>query len=202
MVRRSLFLEEVYRDCFDLMAGGGAYEKAAEALRLLGAGIAGGLCSTGSVYLELMGRCPAGGQPVFAGIWEVWKLLVTGFLMIWIRTFRETDQRLGKKRNASADRGVFLDESFEVAREGTGSPGLIRRDFAEWAGDSAGAVFSYRLEKSVFMGFFCMGVRFLAVALVRAADDRENTVSGPSFLNEKSKEFTAMADSGNRLLEL
>ena len=36
------------------MAGGGACERRAEALRLLGAGIAGGLCSTGSVYLELM----------------------------------------------------------------------------------------------------------------------------------------------------
>lgn len=34
----------------------------------------------------------------------------------------------------------------------------------------------------MFMGFFCMGVRFLAVALCEAADDRENTVSGPSFL--------------------
>ena len=71
---------------------------------------------------------------------------------------------------------------FEVAREGTGSPGLIRRDFAEWAGDSAGAVFSYRLEKSDVYGIFLYGSSFLGGSSCEAADDRENTVSGPSFL--------------------
>ena len=154
------FLEEVYRDVLILWLAAVLMRRRAEVLRLLGAGIAGGLCSTGSVYLELMGRYPAGGQPVFAGIWEVWKLLVTGFLMIW----------------------RFLDESFEVAREGTGSPDLIRRDFAEWAGDSAGAVFSYRLEKSDVYGIFLYGSSFLGGSSCEAADDRENTVSGPSFL--------------------
>ena len=84
-----------------------------------------------------------------------------------------------EKRNASADRG---DSWMEVAREGTGSPGLIRRDFAEWAGDSAGAVFSYRLEKSDVYGIFLYGSSFLGGSSCEAADDRENTVSGPSFL--------------------
>ena len=69
-----------------------------------------------------------------------------------------------------------------MAREGTGRPGLIRRDFAEWAGDSAGAVFSYRLEKSDVYGIFLYGSSFLGGSSCEAADDRENTVSGPSFL--------------------
>ena len=57
------FLEEVYRDVLILWLAAVLMRRRAEVLRLLGAGIAGGLCSTGSVYLELMGRCPAGGQP-------------------------------------------------------------------------------------------------------------------------------------------
>ena len=98
------FLEEVYRDVLILWLAAVLMRRRAEILRLLGAGIAGGLCSTGSVYLELMGRCPAGGQPVFAGIWEVWKLLVTGFLMIWI-AFPGKQTMRQEKRNASADSG-------------------------------------------------------------------------------------------------
>ena len=99
------FLEEVYRDVLILWLAAVLMRRRAEALRLLGAGIAGGLCSTGSVYLELMGRCPAGGQPVFAGIWEVWKLLVTGFFDDLDRFFREKQTMRQEKRNASADRG-------------------------------------------------------------------------------------------------
>ena len=53
----------------------------------------------------------------------------------------------------------------------------------------------------MFMGFFCMGVRFLAVALVRRPMIGKTRYQVRLFLNEKSKEFTAMADSGNRLLE-
>lgn len=53
------FLEEVYRDVLILWLAAVLMRRRAEVLRLLGAGIAGGLCSTGSVYLELMGRCPA-----------------------------------------------------------------------------------------------------------------------------------------------
>ena len=98
------FLEEVYRDVLILWLAAVLMRRRAEVLRLLGAGIAGGLCSTGSVYLELMGRCPAGGQPVFAGIWEVWKLLVTGFLMIRI-AFPGKQTMRQEKRNASADSG-------------------------------------------------------------------------------------------------
>ena len=53
----------------------------------------------------------------------------------------------------------------------------------------------------MFMGFFCMGVRFLAVALVRRPMIGKTRYQVRLFLNEKSKEFTAMADSGNRLVE-
>ena len=50
------FLEEVYRDVLILWLAAVLMRRRAEVLRLLGAGIAGGLCSTGSVYLELMGK--------------------------------------------------------------------------------------------------------------------------------------------------
>ena len=46
----------------------------------------------------------------------------------------------------------------------------------------------------MFMGFFCMGVRFLAVALVRRPMIGKTRYQVRLFLNEKSKEFTAMAD--------
>ena len=48
------FLEEVYRDVLILWLAAVLMRRRAEALRLLGAGIAGGLCSTGSVYLDVL----------------------------------------------------------------------------------------------------------------------------------------------------
>lgn len=73
-------------------------------------------------------------------------------------------------------------ESFRESWEGTGSPGLIRWDPAERAGNPAGTVLSYRLEKSDIYGLFLRGRPFFDGNSCEAADDRENTVSGSSFL--------------------
>ena len=54
------FLEEVYRDVLILWLAAVLMRRRAEALRLLGAGIAGGLCSTGSVYLQADSRYSLG----------------------------------------------------------------------------------------------------------------------------------------------
>lgn len=194
------FLEEVYRDVLILWLAAVLMRRRAEALRLLGAGIAGGLCSTGSVYLELMGRCPAGGQPVFAGIWEVWKLLVTGFLMIWI-AFPGKQTMRQEKRNASADRGDSWMKVLKWRGKELGvlvlSAGILQSGLAILRE----RCFLTGWKSLMFMGFFCMGVRFLAVALVRRPMIGKTRYQVRLFLNEKSKEFTAMADSGNRLVE-
>ena len=160
------FLEEVYRDVLILWLAAVLMRRRAEVLRLLGAGIAGGLCSTGSVYLELMGRCPAGGPPVFAGIWEVWKLLVTGFLMIWI-AFPGKQTMRQEKRNASADRGDSWMKVLKWRGKELGvlvlSAGILQSGLAILRE----RCFLTGWKSLMFMGFFCMGVRFLAVALVR-----------------------------------
>lgn len=194
------FLEEVYRDVLILWLAAVLMRRRAEILRLLGAGIAGGLCSTGSVYLELMGRCPAGVQPVFAGIWEVWKLLVTGFLMIWI-AFPGKQTMRQEKRNASADSGDSWMKVLKWRGKELGvlvlSAGILQSGLAILRE----RCFLTGWKSLMFMGFFCMGVRFLAVALVRRPMIGKTRYQVRLFLNEKSKEFTAMADSGNRLVE-
>ena len=53
----------------------------------------------------------------------------------------------------------------------------------------------------IFMGFFCVGVRSLTATLVKRPMIGKTRYQVRLFLNEKSKEFTAMADSGNRLVE-
>ena len=44
------------------------------------------------------------------------------------------------------------------------------------------SLFENRLEKSDVYGIFLYGSSFLGGSSCEAADDRENTVSGPSFL--------------------
>ena len=53
----------------------------------------------------------------------------------------------------------------------------------------------------LFMGFFCTGVRFFAEALVKRPVIGKMRYQVRLFLNGRSKEFTAMEDSGNRLVE-
>lgn len=53
----------------------------------------------------------------------------------------------------------------------------------------------------LFMGFFCAGVRFFAEALVKRPVIGKMRYQVRLFLNGRSKEFTAMEDSGNRLVE-
>ena len=73
-------------------------------------------------------------------------------------------------------------ESFRGTWEGTGCYGLICGDPAEWAGDFAGAVLSYRMEKPDVYGIFLYGSPFLCGVSCKTADDRENTVSSQAFL--------------------
>ena len=164
------FLEEVYRDVLILWLAAVLMRKRAAAPRLLGAGIAGGLCSTGIVYLELMG----------CSIWEAGKLLVTGLLMVWIAFPGKAFVDRGKELGVLALSAGILQSGLAILRE--------RCFLTGW-------------KSLMFMGVFCMGVRFLAAALVKRPMIGKTRYRVRLFLNEKSKEFTAMADSGNRLVE-
>jgi len=194
------FLEEAYRDVLIIWLAAVLLRRRAAVPRLLGAGIVGGLCSTGIVYLELMGRHPAGGQTVFVGIWEVGKMLVTGFLMIWIAfpgkwTIRQ------EKREIPADSGDSWMKIFKCHGKELGtlvlSAGILQSGLAILRD----RCFLTGWKSLMFLGFFCLGVRFFAAALVRRPMVGKTRYRVQLFLNEKSKEFTAMADSGNRLVE-
>ncbi len=194
------FLEEAYRDVLIVWLAAVLLRRRTVVQRLMGAGIVGGLCSTGIVYLELMGRCPAGGQTVFAGIWEVGKMLVTGFLMIWI-AFPEKQTMRQEKREVPADSGDSWMKVFKCHGKALGvlvlSAGILQSGLAILRE----RCFLTGWKSLMFMGFFCVGIRFFAAALVRWPMVGKTRYQVRLFLNEKSKEFTAMADSGNRLVE-
>lgn len=174
------FLEEVYRDVLILWLAAVLMRRRSAVLRFLGAGIAGGLCSTGIVYLELMGRCPVGRQMVSTGVWEVGKLLVTGLFMVWIAFPGNAFANRGKELGVLVLSAGILQSGLAILRE--------RCFLTGW-------------KSLMFMGFFCAGVRFFAAALVRRPMVGKTRYRVRLFLNEKSKEFMAMADSGNRLVE-
>lgn len=94
------FLEEVYRDVLILWLAAVLMRRRAEALRLLGAGIAGGLCSTGSVYLELMGRCLQADSRYF---WDMGSLETAGD-----RIFEDLDQLFRENRPCARRKGMLL----------------------------------------------------------------------------------------------
>lgn len=164
------FLEEVYRDVLILWLAAVLMRRWAVAPRLLGAGIAGGLCSTGSVYLELMGY----------SIWEAGKLLVTGLLMVWIAFPGKAFVDRGKELGVLVLSAGILQSGLAILRE---------------------QCFLTGWKSLIFMGLFCVGVRFFAAALVKRPMVGKTRYQVRLFLNEKSKEFTAMVDSGNRLVE-
>lgn len=194
------FLEEVYRDVLILWLAAVLMRKLVNASRLLAAGIAGGLCSTGVVYLELMGRCPVGGPTVFTRIWEAGKLLVTGLFMVWIafpgkRTMRQ------ERKDVSADSEGSWMKVFKCRGKQLGvlvlSAGILQSGLAILRE----RCFLTGWRSLMFMGLFCVGVRLFAATLVKRPMIGKTRYQVRLFLNEKSKEFTAMADSGNRLVE-
>lgn len=94
------FLEEVYRDVLILWLAAVLMRRRAEALRLLGAGIAGGLCSTGSVYLGTYGKMSCRRT---AGIrWDMGSLETAGD-----RIFDDLDRFSGKTDHAPGEKECF-----------------------------------------------------------------------------------------------
>ena len=208
------FLEEVYRDVLILWLAAVLMRRRTARRRLLAAGIAGGLCSTGIIYLELTGGLPvmdskvfsespvgsSGGGPIGSGIWEAGKLLVTGLFMLWIAFPGKMFLR-SEKRSISADREVsrmkaFMDRGKELGALVL-SAGILQSGLAVLRE----RCFLTGWKSLMFMGFFCMGVCSFAAALVKRPVIGNTRYRVRLFLNEKSKEFTAMADSGNRLAE-
>lgn len=151
MVRRSLFSGGGVPGCFDLVAGGGAYEKAGCGPTTSGCRDRRGTlqyrdCLSGAYGMFHMGSRETAGDWAFDGL----------------------DRVSG--------------ESFCGPWEGTGSSGLICGDPAEWAGDSKGTVFSYRMEKPDVYGSFLYGSPIFGGSSCEAADDWKNAVSGSAFL--------------------
>lgn len=165
------FLEEVYRDVLSLWLAAVLMRKKAVGLRLMAAGIAGGLCSTGIIYLELIGNGTR---------WEVGELLVTGLFMVWIAFPGKAFVNRGKELGVLVLSAGILQSGLAILRE--------RCFLTGW-------------KSLIFMGFFCVGVRSLTATLVKRPMIGKTRYQVRLFLNEKSKEFTAMADSGNRLVE-
>lgn len=101
--------------------------------------------------------------------------------MIWI-AFPGKQTMRQEKRNASADSGDSWMKVLKWRGKELGvlilSAGILQSGLAILRA----AVFSYRLEKSDVYGIFLYGSSFLGGSSCEAADDRENTVSGPSFL--------------------
>lgn len=154
MVRRSLFSGGGVPGCFDLVAGGGAYEEAGSGFETSG-------CRDrwGSL--------------------QYWDRLSGAYGMFHMGSRETADDRAfdGLDRVSG--------ESFCEPRKGAGSPGFIRGDPAERSGDSAGAVFSNRMEKPDVYGIFLCGSPFFCGVSCKKADDRENTVSGPAVLKRE-----------------
>lgn len=194
------FLEEVYRDVLSLWLAAVLMRRRAAALRLLGAGIAGGLCCTGIVYLELVGRCPAGRQMVSTGLWEAGKLLVTGLLMVWIAFPGKKFLRCENGKSPTDSRDFWMKAFVKRGKE-LGvlvlSAGILQSGLAILRE----RCFLTGWKSLMFMGFFFVCVRFLTETLVKRPMIGKTRYRVRLFLNEKSKEFTAMADSGNRLVE-
>ena len=93
------FLEEVYRDVLILWLAAVLMRRRAEVLRLLGAGIAGGLCSTGSVsgtYGKMSCRRTAG------ICWDMGSLETAGD-----RIFDDLDRFSGKTDHAPGEKECF-----------------------------------------------------------------------------------------------
>ena len=182
------------------MAGGGAYEKAGRDLETSGRRDRRG---TLQYWKRLSGTYGKMSCRRTAGIgWDMGSLETAGD-----RIFDDLDRFLGKqtmrqeKRNASADSGDSWMKVLKWRGKELGvlvlSAGILQSGLAILRE----RCFLTGWKSLMFMGFFCMGVRFLAVALVRRPMIGKTRYQVRLFLNEKSKEFTAMADSGNRLVE-
>ena len=157
--------------------------------RLLAAGIAGGLCGTAVSCLELSGiAARITGRSLAAWIfWESGKVLINGFLII---TAALPPKRVSGWKKAFFQRGKEL--GLLVLSAGILQSGLaVLRE----------RCFLNGWKSLLFMGFFCAGVRFFAEALVKRPVIGKMRYQVRLFLNGRSKEFTAMEDSGNRLVE-
>ena len=201
------FLEEAYRDVLIVWLAASLMRKRTAVLRLLAAGTAGGICSTvifclnftgkgsGIVSEVIPGRLPgiAARSPAAFWILESGKLLVTGLFMAWI-AFPE-------KRSNFAGSRDFLTKVFTYRGKELGvlvlSAGILQGGLAVLRE----RFFLTGWKSLIFMGCFCMGVRLFAAALVKRPIIGETRYQVRLFLNKKSKEYTAMVDSGNRLME-
>lgn len=201
------FLEEAYRDVLIVWLAAALMRKRTAFLRLLAAGTAGGICSTVILYLELTGKVSGIVSEVIPGhltgiaarstiifrIWETGKLLVTGLFMAQIA--------FPKKRSNFANSRDFLAKVFTCRGKELGvfvlSAGILQGGLAILRE----RFFLTGWKSLIFMGCFSMGVHLFAAALVRRPMIGETRYQVRLFLNEKSKEFTAMVDSGNRLVE-
>ena len=201
------FLEEAYRDVLIVWLAASLMRKRTAFLRLLAAGIAGGICSTVILYLEVTGKVSvivsevipgcltgiAARSPATFWILESGKLLVTGLFMARI-AFPE-------KRSNFAGSRDFLTKVFTYRGKELGvlvlSSGILQSGLAILRE----RFFLTGWKSLIFMGCFCMGVRLFAAALVKRPIIGETRYQVRLFLNEKLKEYTAMVDSGNRLME-
>ena len=221
------FLEEAYRDVLVLWLAAVLGRKRIPVFRLLMAGIIGGLCGTMFFYLELSGIAAGitGKSPVIFGAWEGGKTLFTGFLMLWAAfpRIRLPGERMQRVSGSEAEddsskirksKETVLSSKKQMDRKIHGWKAVLFRRGKELgllilsAGilQSGLAVLRERCfltgwKSLLFMGFFCTGVRFFAAALVKRPVIGKTRYRVRIFLNGKSKEFTAMEDSGNRLVE-
>ena len=92
-----------------------------------------------------------------------------------------------------------MEKSVLSKGKGAWAAGLVSGDPAERSCGFAGALLSHRVEKSSVYGIFLCRSALLCGGAREEAGDRKNQVR--LFLNGRSKEFTAMEDSGNRLVE-
>ena len=183
------FLEEAYRDVLILWLAAVLGRKKISVFRLLAAGIAGGLCGTAVSCLELSGiAARITGRSLAAWIfWESGKVLINGFLII---TAALPQKRVSGWKKAFFQRGKEL--GLLVLSAGILQSGLaVLRERCFLTG----------WKSILFMGFFCAGVRFFAEALVKRPVIGKMRYQVRLFLNGRSKEFTAMEDSWNRLVE-